>query len=139
MPRTTVGAWSIVRIRSAGPAEPATMSALVDMTDNSRDNDTISPVGSEAGNSLRQTKFLQIHCPFQERTLWRKLCSAATCSAMSDMAQSKKCWKTAWIGNNLRTDLTHQSQLTKWNSQSATLHRNQSRRDWLGGRLRSSA
>ena len=114
----------MVRIESVWHPEQATMSALVDMTDSSRDNDPNSPVASEDVNSRRQTRTLQRHCPFHKRTDMKwlgplfsysmaKHCSVATCSAMSDMAQLKKCWKIAWKGNNLRTELTHQSQLTK--------------------------
>ena len=120
------------------------------MTDSSRDNDPNSPVGSEAGNSLRQTRTLQRHCPFQKRTDMKRLvplssycmakhCSVATRSAMSDTAQLKKCWKIARKRNNLRTELTHQGQLTKYNSPSCEFHPNQNRRERPGGRLGSSA
>ena len=63
----------MVRIKSAGPPKQAKMSALVDITDNSRDNDPNSPVSSVAGNPLRQMRTLQRLWPFQKRTNMKRL------------------------------------------------------------------
>ena len=98
--------------------DTATMSALVDTADINRERDPISPVRSEEGRSLRHIRTLHRSVPLQKRTdmnLFRpessnsteKHCSAVTCSAISSMAQMKKCWKKAWEYNN--RDLNSQS------------------------------
>ena len=55
--------WSRVCIKSTGLPEHATMSALLDTTDNSRDNNPNSPGNSVAGNPLGQMRFCKGFSP----------------------------------------------------------------------------
>ena len=92
--------WSLVRIKSFGHPEHATMSTLVEKTDSSLDSDPISPVRSEDGSLLRQMKTWHKVSFFQNRKDMSLLVPAssysiakhwvvATCSAMSSMALLK--------------------------------------------------
>ena len=96
----------MMRAKSPGNPEQATISALVDTTERSRAREPSSSVSSEEGSPFQQTKTRQSSSTFQNSRDLKPLaplssssrakhCSVATCSAMTFMAQLKKCLEMA--------------------------------------------